>query len=131
MKVICILLASALPFAVQASPITEAEGKSAANPILEARDVYCTLGEQVHSHVGCYYGPRATDGGFRTWIEPNMRFGVNCWTRGEAVGPQGNTRWDWIPGWGCYVSARWTNRNCERELTSADHFVYDLIVREG
>ena len=91
-----------LPFLASASPIPD--DVTAANPLIEARDIFCTLGERVHSKVGCYAGPKATGGRFIRWIEPQgPRFGVNCYKTGETVAG-GSNRWDYIPGWGCTYS---------------------------
>jgi hypothetical protein len=32
------------------------------------------------------------------------------------VGANGYKRWDYIPGWGCWVSAKWTNDGCESKF---------------
>ena len=113
MQLLLFALALLLPFLTTASPLANPSDISAANPILAARDVFCTLGESVHSHVGCYVGPKATGGKFVRWIEPQgPRFGVKCYKTGETVAG-GKNRWDYIPGWGCYVSQKWTNKNCE------------------
>ncbi|RPA78276.1 hypothetical protein BJ508DRAFT_156936 [Ascobolus immersus RN42] len=34
------------------------------------------------------------------------RFGVNCRVTASAF--NGDTTWDWIPGWGCWVSSYYT-----------------------
>ena len=116
MKFTPLALALLLPFLASTSPIATPDDISAANPILAARGIYCTLGEKVHSHVGCYAGPKATGGKFIRWIEPQgPRFGVKCYKIGETVAG-GKNRWDYIPGWGCYVSQKWTNKNCEGEF---------------
>ena len=115
MKFVPLALTLLLPFLTSTSPIANPDDVTAANPLLVARDVYCTLGETVHSHVGCYEGPKATGGKFIQWIEPQgPRFGVKCYKIGETVAG-GKNRWDYIPGWGCYVSQKWTNKNCEGE----------------
>jgi hypothetical protein len=46
-----------------------------------------------------------------------MTFGVSCYvTDGQPVGANGYKRWDYIPGWGCWVSAKWTNDGCESKF---------------
>lgn len=104
-----------LPALSLANPITSP------NPApLEVRDKYCTLGATVDFDVHCRKGAgsgydhvrwiRAADPGLP---EPKP-FGVKCKAYGEVI--NGNRVWDWIPGWGCWVTAHYTNSGCESRL---------------
>ncbi|TGZ81473.1 hypothetical protein EX30DRAFT_395616 [Ascodesmis nigricans] len=49
-------------------------------------------------------------------VSASYRFGVRCKANGSNV--MGNRVWDWIPGWGCWISAYYTRpadgtRSCE------------------
>ncbi|KAK4164668.1 hypothetical protein QBC43DRAFT_288571 [Cladorrhinum sp. PSN259] len=48
-------------------------------------------------------------------IKKSDRFGVRCYMMGDRA--NNNARWDWVPGWGCYVSASITDPNCEDGLS--------------
>ncbi|EPE27576.1 hypothetical protein GLAREA_04367 [Glarea lozoyensis ATCC 20868] len=119
-----------LPLAAFANPIAEpipeasamalasAEPETSPNPsqeshLLVARDNVChiiTAGSQ-----GCDWDPY--NGKRRTLIKPGMTFGVSCYvTDGKPVGTDKYKRWDYVPGWGCWVSAKWTNSGCESKF---------------
>ena len=78
---------------------------------LEPRDdKWCTLYPGV-DNVNCrefistYHLSRRT-------IRAGEGFGVACrLTDGEPV--KGNRVWDYIPGWDCWVSSRFTSNGCE------------------
>jgi len=81
--------------------------------LLAKRDNVCHI--TTSGSQGCDWDPY--NGKRRTTIEPGMTFGVHCYiTNGSPVGSSGYQRWDYIPGWGCWVSAKWTNSGCESKF---------------
>lgn len=78
---------------------------------LEPRDdKWCTLYPGVDK-VNCRAFISTKDASKRL-IRSGERFGVACkLTDGESV--KGNRVWDYIPGWDCWVSARFTSNGCE------------------
>ncbi|EHL01785.1 hypothetical protein M7I_2136 [Glarea lozoyensis 74030] len=107
--------------------LASAEPETSPNPsqeshLLVARDNVChiiTAGSQ-----GCDWDPY--NGKRRTLIKPGMTFGVSCYvTDGKPVGTDKYKRWDYVPGWGCWVSAKWTNSGCEihGQKPSASSFI--------
>ncbi|KAF2195080.1 hypothetical protein K469DRAFT_545250 [Zopfia rhizophila CBS 207.26] len=97
------------PFATLSSPISSPNPLAEAASTLEARDKYCNLHPDVTGPQGCdedrWNGKRV-----RT-VNLGERFGVRCWSTGKNI--NGNTKWDYVPGWNCWISARWTNSGCE------------------
>ncbi|KAF7510021.1 hypothetical protein GJ744_007125 [Endocarpon pusillum] len=77
-------LASATPFPNSDNPASS----------LEPRDKWC----RVTRTQTCYEHEWSTSRAIRE-IDPGDRFGVDCVMKGS---------WDWIPGWRCYVSTRYT-----------------------
>lgn len=115
MKLSPVLILALLPFLTMANPVAEPEPVPVAEPepepVLEARaDKWCRLHPDVDGYVNCRAGTNTNSRIIRQ-ISKSERFGVRCKRNGESV--SGNRVWDWIPGWGCYVSARYTNDGCE------------------
>lgn len=105
-----VALAAANPVPdAQPEPVPVASPDSSADSEpgnLSKRDNWCTLYPTVSS-APCYYGPGTN--GVRTTITPTSgRFGVRCLI---------NNKWDYIPGWGCYVDRKYTNTGCESAFT--------------
>jgi hypothetical protein len=73
-------------------------------------DKWCRLKSTVNSDVRCRKGA-GTGYDLVRWIHPSDRFGVGCKANGEII--EGNRVWDYIPGWGCWVTAHYTNDGCE------------------
>ncbi|KAL3421208.1 hypothetical protein PVAG01_07653 [Phlyctema vagabunda] len=126
------IVAFVLPLAVSANPVAapeaapEAVPDASPNPLaevsntLEARaDKWCNLGTSTAQ--GCDYD-RWGSSRKRT-VNVNERFGVRCWSNGQNV--NGNYKWDYIPGWDCWISARWTNTNCESGVPNPCPAIYD------
>ena len=79
-------------------------------PLLALADKSCSL------YPGLSYGNcrscASTDCSVVHRWEPGTIIGVRCIDpNGQSV--NGNTVWDWVPGWGCWVSADITNNGCE------------------
>lgn len=119
MKLPSVLLFSIFPFLTIGTPIVPSDNGS-----LEPRaDKWCELHSTVGYDVGCFAGAGT---GYRRvrWIKaadvlrPSDRFGVRCKAFGELIG--GNQVWDKIPGWGCWVSAHYTNTGCESKSKCDD-----------
>lgn len=106
MKLSPVILFSLLPLLSFANPLAEISFEK-----LEPRgDKWCTLYPGV-DNVNCrefistYHLSRRT-------IRAGEGFGVACrLTDGEPV--KGNRVWDYIPGWNCWVSSRFTSKGCE------------------
>ncbi|KAI9759764.1 MAG: hypothetical protein M1840_003092 [Geoglossum simile] len=112
MKTISIALLL-FPVAILGTPIASSEaspnipiGIQADIPI-DTLDTWCTLNTSVLD-PGCYYDPWHLE---RRQSVPKVRFGVNCYV--EALNVSGFAKWDWIPGWKCWISGVYTNLNCE------------------
>ncbi|KAF2398180.1 hypothetical protein EJ06DRAFT_558568 [Trichodelitschia bisporula] len=90
-------------------PAPEPEALPAADPAaaldaLNKRDKYCKV-FTGDGNVACRKGAGTGYNVVRR-IGANDRFGVNCKANGEKVG---DTKvWDWVPGWGCWVTAYYT-----------------------
>ncbi|KAH6653663.1 hypothetical protein BKA67DRAFT_692732 [Truncatella angustata] len=57
----------------------------------------------------------STSGKRKRTVTGGDRFSVSCYTdNGASV--NGNKRWDYVPGWGCWISAKWTQLGCETAL---------------
>ncbi|KAF8993776.1 hypothetical protein BDQ17DRAFT_1367886 [Cyathus striatus] len=80
-----------------------------ATPLEERADKWCTLWGSS-DNVNCRSGTSTSYNVVRI-IHNGERFGVRCTRRGQTI--SGNDVWDYIPGWGCYVSAHYTNDGCE------------------
>ncbi|KAF8242181.1 hypothetical protein K440DRAFT_664928 [Wilcoxina mikolae CBS 423.85] len=121
------LVVTVLPFLAQASPVAVAEAQPAAdaNPIaipeaipnsLHKRDNWCWV-DMSDGPVNCRYGP-GTQYDVRTRITSgNTRFGVSCKRNGQRI--HGDPVWDWVPGWGCWVSSYYSRGSpfCESGLS--------------
>ena len=107
MKLSPIILISFLPLLGLGNPI--AEELSSVN--LEPRgDKGCTLYPGV-DNVNCREFI-STYHLSKRMIRAGEKFGVACkLTDGEPV--NGNRVWDYIPGWDCWVAARFTSNGCE------------------
>lgn len=106
MKLLAPLTLLSLPLLSLATPITSPE---AALEALEARaDKWCTTNTDID--VRCRKGA-GTGYDHVRWIKPTDRFGVRCKANGEKIGE--TKVWDYIPGWGCWVTAYYTNSGCE------------------
>ncbi|ORY04957.1 hypothetical protein BCR34DRAFT_591046 [Clohesyomyces aquaticus] len=94
-----------VPIAVLGSP-TPNQGISLA-PRVDFSDKTCSQFTNIAQ--GCdtdrYNSKR------KVTVNPGQTFGVRCWSYGQSV--QGNTVWDYVPGWDCWISALWTNTGCE------------------
>jgi hypothetical protein len=110
------------PLAVLGNPVEELASATTSiwaspNPaavatagLIAKRDNVCHI--ITADNQGCdwdpYHGERKYE------INPGMTFGVSCFiTDGKPVGRDGYRRWDYVPGWGCWVSAKWTDTECE------------------
>ncbi|KAG9032988.1 hypothetical protein FS837_002581 [Tulasnella sp. UAMH 9824] len=108
MKTTLLLLLAAISASVVASPTPDPLGA------LESRDKYCNLHDDVTPPGHCR-SCASTSCSIVRDIKGSDRFGVNCWVNGQRV--NNNPRWDWVPGWGCYVSASITNPSCENGVS--------------
>lgn len=117
MKLSPIVLVSFLPLLALGNPMAEADPAA-----LEPRaDEWCTL-FAGSNNVNCRAGSN-TSSSVRRVIHAGERFGVRCKNpRGESV--DGNRVWDYIPGWNCWVSARFTNSGCESKSYSCFLFLF-------
>lgn len=112
------VLLSLLPFLTLASPIAEPNPDPAPAELEPRADKWCTLGATVDENVRCRAGA-GTGYDFKRWIiaaDPGLpfdRFGVRCKAYGEVI--FGNRVWDYIPGWNCWVTAHYTDSECESE----------------
>lgn len=108
MKLSPIVLISFLPLLTLGNPIAEAKPAN-----LESRaDKWCTL-FSGSDFVNCRAGTSTNTDVVRV-IRAGERFGVRCkYPNAQPI--FGNKVWDYIPGWGCYVSAHYTNNGCESE----------------
>ncbi|KAF2477751.1 uncharacterized protein BDR25DRAFT_308626 [Lindgomyces ingoldianus] len=97
-----------LPLALS-SPITSPNPLAEAYSALQVRDKYCNFHPTVSSAQGCDED-RWNQKRKRT-VQVGERFGVRCWSEGKCI--SGNCKWDYIPGWDCWISAHWTNDGCE------------------
>jgi hypothetical protein len=106
------VLAILFPFyvTVLAIPKPDPVAVPGPTPVLSARDKYCT--NVSGGAQGCDSDP---------WNQQRLvtvnngdTFGVSCTTDARVV--NGQTTWDYVPGWGCYISAAWTDANCEGKL---------------
>ncbi|KAK7181106.1 hypothetical protein DPSP01_003543 [Paraphaeosphaeria sporulosa] len=66
------------------------------NPF-EKRDNWCVV---ASNGVDCRSKPGVGAGNLVRDIKTSDRFGVACTKK------VGGRTWDWVPGWGCWVSAR-------------------------
>jgi len=103
-----------LPLAVVATPITSPNPseESIANLALRA-DTVCYLNSDAlkNDPQGCDTSP--TSGTRRRGVTGGDRFGVRCTKTGKCI--NGNCKWDYVPGWNCYIWSGWTQQNCERK----------------
>ncbi|KAH8679115.1 hypothetical protein BGZ60DRAFT_402539 [Tricladium varicosporioides] len=86
-----------------------------ANPIsssssLEARDVSCRLKSGI-DRGNCRNGPSLEYSVIR-YVYPNENIGVNCNKFWDPA--NGNWWWDWVPGWGCWVSRSIVVSGCDK-----------------
>ncbi|KAG9027157.1 hypothetical protein FS837_004365 [Tulasnella sp. UAMH 9824] len=107
MKSTLLLVLGAITASVVASPTSDRLG---APGLLEPRDKYCRLHDDVTPPGHCRSCtstecPKVRD------ISKSDRFGVSCYVMSDPA--NNNFRWDYIPGWNCYVSASITNPDCE------------------
>ncbi|PSN60675.1 hypothetical protein BS50DRAFT_593759 [Corynespora cassiicola Philippines] len=85
-------------FATMEVHATPMPNPDAASTGLEARaDNWCKVGT---NGVDCRSLPGVGAGRHIRDISTSDRFGVNC------IKVVGGRTWDWVPGWGCWVSAR-------------------------
>ncbi|KAF2005783.1 hypothetical protein P154DRAFT_381873, partial [Amniculicola lignicola CBS 123094] len=77
--------------------------------LLSRADKWCNFHPSVSQSQGCDYD--RWNGNRKYTVGVGERFGVSCWSVGKVV--SGNNKWDYIPGWGCWISAHWTNNGCE------------------
>jgi hypothetical protein len=120
MKLSPVLIFSFLPAFIQANPIAEPN----ASELERRQDKWCTLGSPAARLIGCYSG-EAT---WHPWVRDiaaGERFGVRCVKTGEKVSE--DARWDYIPGWNCYVPAYFTSWGCEG-TSSASSIDFVLLV---
>ena len=126
MKLSPLILLSFLPLLSLADPMAEA------SPVeLESReDKWCTLYPGV-DNVNCREYETTYSPSLRM-IRAGERFGVACKIiDGEPV--KGKRVWDYIPGWNCHVSARYTSAGCEGKFfcheSSKPSRLQNLILR--
>lgn len=112
MKVLT-LTALLFPFTILSNPITLPETSPNPVNVLEARDNRCT--QVSGSPQGCDWDPWRSSR--RTTVPAGWSFDVSCVTTGQAV--NGYTTWDWVPDWGCWIWAGWTNAACESNFNAA------------
>lgn len=126
-----ILLSLLLPLLTMASPLAIPDAEPEPNPNPEARtlearaDKVCKLHPDLSKPKepkSCHAGP-ATSLPYVRKINPGEQFGIRYKRRGEIV--LENPVWSYIPGWNCWISARWTNEGCEGKHAPSSH----LIVR--
>ncbi|KAK4455344.1 hypothetical protein QBC34DRAFT_389770 [Podospora aff. communis PSN243] len=81
-----------------AEPIPKTE-----NNLDKRADNWC----KVATNANCRQGPGEGYGEVKVegkwYISTDKRFGVQCTREGSNV--KGDTTWDYIPGWNCWVSA--------------------------
>jgi hypothetical protein len=59
---------------------------------------------------GCYITPFSDTS--RRGVTGSDRFNVHCTALGRE-GYSGYDKWDWVPGWECWIWAGWTQEGCE------------------
>ena len=89
-----------------ATPTPEANSTSELKP----RDKWCRLHDDVTPPGHCRTHASTTYRSIKD-IKRSDRFGVECRMFGDYA--NNNNVWDWVPGWGCYVSASITDPDCE------------------
>jgi len=73
-------------------------------------DKSCTLYPTLNT-ANCRAAPTTDSNVVHVWNQGTI-IGVSCKdTSGQCV--NGNCVWDYVPGWGCWVSATITNTGCE------------------
>ncbi|KAF1839016.1 hypothetical protein BDW02DRAFT_644132 [Decorospora gaudefroyi] len=99
-----------------ANPIALADASP--NPAAEAvenleaqADNWCWLNSDAlkNDPQGCDTTPFS--GSRKRGVTGGDRFGVRCTARGRSV--NGYNKWDYVPGWGCWIWAGWTQIGCE------------------
>ncbi|KAF2821096.1 hypothetical protein CC86DRAFT_245614, partial [Ophiobolus disseminans] len=95
-----------------ASPLTTPNLNAATDALL-ARDNNCYLNSDAlkNDPQGCdstpFSGSRKKD------VTGASRFGVSCTAKGKSFRVSGYTKWDYVPGWNCWIWAGWTQEGCE------------------
>jgi hypothetical protein len=105
-------LITLLPLAVVATPITSPNPSTEAiTNLLPRADARCYLNSDAirTQPQGCDTSP--TSGVRVRGVTGGDRFGVRCTASGRSI--NGNNKWDWVPGWGCYIWSGWTQIGCE------------------
>lgn len=87
-----------LPILASASPITSPD------PTVLPRDNACKI---INAEANCYSKP-SSDAAFIRQISSAHEFGVSCVAK-NSIG----YKWDYIPGWGCWVAFSETRAACE------------------
>lgn len=100
-----------LPTLALASPISSPNPDAAIIDSLAPRDKVCYLNSDAlkNDPQGCDTTPFS--GSRKRGVTGGDRFGVSCTARGKSF--RGYTKWDYVPGWGCWIWAGWTQENCE------------------
>jgi len=92
---------------------------------ITARDVWCS------NVSGRTQGCDLPAGTRSRAVSAGSQFGVQCKRHGPGVSGPGGTNyvWDYVPGWDCYISARWTNSDCEGEFIPMISDFWTCVVR--
>ncbi|OAK95531.1 hypothetical protein IQ06DRAFT_60546 [Phaeosphaeriaceae sp. SRC1lsM3a] len=109
----------ALPVLIGAVPLTTPNLDPTTKTLL-GRDNNCYLNSDalINDPQGCDSTPfsvsRLKD------VTGASRFGVRCTARGRSF--RGYTKWDYVPGWNCWIWAGWTQEGCESGLPYYDDY---------
>ncbi|EMD91924.1 hypothetical protein COCC4DRAFT_144783 [Bipolaris maydis ATCC 48331] len=110
-----------LPLVATASPLSSPNPDAeAVAELLPRADATCYLHSEALPSQGCDTTPFS--GSRKRTVTGGDRFGVRCTARGKPWGSQGYTKWDWVPGWGCWIWAGWTQIGCENGLPYYDDY---------
>ncbi|KAB5530453.1 hypothetical protein GE09DRAFT_392347 [Coniochaeta sp. 2T2.1] len=101
-----------LSHATPLTPETDSSPAVNATSELKPRDKWCRLHDDVTPPGHCRTHASTTYRSIKD-IKRSDRFGVECRMFGDYA--NNNNVWDWVPGWGCYVSASITDPDCESE----------------
>ena len=112
-----------LPLAATASPLSSSNPSAeVVSDLLPRADNWCWLNSDAlkNDPQGCDTTPFS--GNRKRGVTGGDRFGVRCTARGKAFGSNGYNKWDYVPGWGCWIWAGWTQEGCESGLPYYDDY---------
>ena len=106
-----------LPLVATASPLSSRNPTAeVVSDLLPRADNWCWLNSDAlkNDPQGCDTTPFS--GTRKRGVTGGDRFGVRCTARGKAFGSNGYKKWDYVPGWGCWIWAGWTQEGCESKF---------------